>query len=243
MPKCPLCNKRVMVTVNQRPDQIMDQHIRQGCKTHLVEEERARARAIRSAKFCEAPSCSNPNNYDTVNCKTCRKQFCLTHRGGAHTCIKPAAPEVKTKNGAASRLLAKLRGGKEGEDPRRKRAKAKVESTRRAGRNKPVGDPRLMDADRFYLEVLYSSSPYAPQAQPSATISMWFNKSHTVGRVLDSVCRQTNIENRNNQPNQSKLHLVHNRTGAQLPYDIPLHLLSPELNQGDTVKLIVIPAN
>jgi hypothetical protein len=131
----------------------------------------------------------------------------------------------------------RLRGG----DPTREkkqRAQRARSRTPPKRRTTAVGDNSLAKQNRFHLEVSYPKRPYAPTLEYFDQ-SMWFNKNHTVGRVLDEVCKYASVENRNNQANQPKLRIVHNRTGGQLPFDIPLHLLTPELNPGDTIRLVV----
>jgi hypothetical protein len=245
MPTCPLCSEQILVSANERPDLKVDEHIRSGCQTHLLKEQKAQARAIRQAtKHCNFQSCRNPNNYEVVRCSKCQVRFCLTHRQTtSHSCPNiDGPPRARRQNAAASRLLAKI------QDQKAQKAKARESKTKRRPKKAitkrplrsrpPWGDPKILSSDRFHLEIHFPVKPYDPRrANEYESCSMWFNKNHTVGRVLDSVCRHTNIENRNNQAGQPKLQVFHNRTGGQLPYDIPLHLLMGEVNPGDTIRI------
>jgi len=248
MPTCPLCSNKILLSVNEKADQKVDQHIRSGCKLYLLKDEKSRTKAkIKKSKHCDQEHCQNLPRYDTIKCRKCQLQFCLTHR--SHKCSKAPTKQPKT-NSAATRLLMKLRGGHPGQD-RKERAQAKLASAaknknknkilRRTARKTPSGDPRLDERDRFYLEIQYPKKPYSSVVDMDS-ISMWFNKNHTIGRVLDSVCREAHIENRNNIPDQPKLQILHTRTKSTLPYDIPLHLLTGHLNQGDTIQVTTQPA-
>lgn len=108
MPQCPLCSKYVLVTAGQNADDRMNVHMNSRCQA-LVLEEKATAKR----KVCGLPGCRNPENFDLVSCRSCGKQYCLTHRHPeTHKCEK-ASGAASVPSGrplkAGERLLEKLR--------------------------------------------------------------------------------------------------------------------------------------
>jgi len=97
---------------------------------------------------------------------------------------------------------------------------------------KAVGDAKVPETDKFYLQVQYSMDSGGDKS-----ISMWFNKNWTVGKVIDGICAFTGVINRNNEANSRKLVLLGRRFSEPLPFDIPLSLLEPQLLSGDEVIL------
>ena len=94
-----------------------------------------------------------------------------------------------------------------------------------------VGNKNILSKDRFYVEVQFSKS------LKKKPVTMFFNKKKTVGRILDEICDERNIKNKNHIASARQLVLVCVRTGGELPSDIHLYLMEPQFMSGDTVLL------
>lgn len=79
VPVCPLCNQPVSLSPSENPDQKVNEHIENDCKSDLAKRQR-------SGK-CSAKGCKK-RELIPVQCSSCRKNFCLRHRHEAdHDCI------------------------------------------------------------------------------------------------------------------------------------------------------------
>jgi len=242
MPQCPVCGKFVKVTVGQLPDAIVNQHILQGCKGLLMETASEAKQKERTLKHCGWKTCQNLEGYDVVECTKCHQKYCLTHRlPESHECANVTHGPVKTKgNAAASRLLDKLKDKSKSRPDDKKKAKPVNAAAQRMRVGlKAVGDERVKVDDRFYLEVEYPEVDPSGMALHVKPSSHWFDKNWTVGKIIDLICKHADIENRNNEQDAKKLIIISKRGGNELPYDIPLKLLDPELVTGDTIQLCV----
>eukprot|EP00483_Globobulimina_turgida_P011794 UN11816 len=93
------------------------------------------------------------------------------------------------------------------------------------------GNKNIESKDRFYLEIHFSKS------LKKKALTMFFNKKKTVGRILDEICDERNIKNRNHIASARQLIVVCLRTGGALPYDVELHLMQPQFQSGDTIQI------
>eukprot|EP00698_Gefionella_okellyi_P014683 TRINITY_DN4078_c0_g1_i1.p1 TRINITY_DN4078_c0_g1~~TRINITY_DN4078_c0_g1_i1.p1 ORF type:complete len:288 (+),score=68.55 TRINITY_DN4078_c0_g1_i1:292-1155(+) len=91
------------------------------------------------------------------------------------------------------------------------------------------GDTKVAPEQRFYVQI---TTPIAKQP-----LVMFFNKEWKVGRILDAVCDAAGIQNRNHIAGAKRIALMLAKTGAQLPFDVPLALLADELVQGEMLHL------
>jgi len=94
-----------------------------------------------------------------------------------------------------------------------------------------IGKSDIDSEKRFYCKIQFSTKINKKE------IVMFFDKNKTVGRILDEICDERMIKNKNHLPNSDKLELVCVRTGGPLPYDLTLQLLEPECMSGDTLLL------
>merc|ERR1712174_186748 len=94
-----------------------------------------------------------------------------------------------------------------------------------------IGNKNIESKDRFYVEIKFSS------ALKKKPLTMYFNKKKTVGRILDEICDERNIKNKNHIASTRQLALVCVRTGGELPSDVKLQLMEPQFMSGDTVVL------
>jgi len=121
----------------------------------------------------------------------------------------------------------------EAQKNRKKSKKKKVDPAKARIRMKQVavGNKNIESKDRFYVEVQFSKS------LKKKALTMFFNRKKTVGRILDEICDERNIKNKNHIASARQLVLVCVRTGGELPSDVQLHLMEPQFMSGDTVVL------
>ena len=93
------------------------------------------------------------------------------------------------------------------------------------------GNKNIEMGDRFYVEINFSKT------LNKKALTMFFNKSKTIGRILDEICDERNIKNKNHIASARQLVIVCVRTNGILPSDIKLHLMEPEFQSGDTILL------
>ena len=93
------------------------------------------------------------------------------------------------------------------------------------------GNKNIESGDRFYVEINFS------KALNKKPLTMFFNKNKTVGRILDEICDERNIKNKNHIASARQLVILCVRTNGILPSDIKLHLMEPEFQSGDTILL------
>jgi len=93
------------------------------------------------------------------------------------------------------------------------------------------GNKNIESNDRFYLEINFSKT------LKKKPMTMFFNKRKTVGRILDEICDERNIKNKNHIASARQLVVECVRTGGVLPCDIALHLMQPEFQSGDTILI------
>ena len=103
------------------------------------------------------------------------------------------------------------------------------------------GDPGLLAHNRFCLEVHFPAlCPFTGLALKVKPKRLFFNKALTIGKIIDEICKAyPKLQNRNNQPGAEKLLLGHNLNSV-FPAEIPIHLLDPELSNGDTVQIYYV---
>ncbi|KAJ5068054.1 zinc finger an1-type domain 2a [Anaeramoeba ignava] len=75
VPSCPICGKVVIVKPNEDVNNIVNQHIESGCKTHLSK--------IGHKFRCTFPGCGKREPFE-ARCSKCGKNFCLNHRNPLH---------------------------------------------------------------------------------------------------------------------------------------------------------------
>merc|ERR1712154_432916 len=94
-----------------------------------------------------------------------------------------------------------------------------------------IGNKNIECKDRFYVEVQFSA------ALKKKALTMYFNRKKTVGRILDEICDERNIKNKNHIASARQLIILCVRTGGILPCDIELRLMEPEFQSGDTILI------
>jgi len=238
LPRCPICNKLVLIKSGESIDAKVMQHIESGCTQFVVDTKREKVAACSYSK-CKALSAP-------CECKHCRKFFCAEHRlADDHLCPVAKAAEQKQRggNGLFNPFRAMLNersakmgkkdkdggGGKNAKAKAKGNAKVNPAKARMRMRSVAKGNKNIETKDRFYVEVTFSASL---RKKP---LTMFFNRKKTVGRILDDICKERNIKNKNHLASARQLVLQCVRTGGELPSDIALHLMAPEFQSGDTI--------
>ena len=115
-------------------------------------------------------------------------------------------------------------------------------------RKSAVGDDRIAASDRWYWWLDASPVRRRSTALTAAPLlAVFVNKNWTVGRAVDSLCELAGVENDNHtalstSAGRQRLCLGCERSlrgGGVLPFDLPLHLLTPAVMDGDTVQLLI----
>ena len=276
IPTCAICQQKIYIPANAEPDNIMNQHISSNCTTHLFNNIQEHVKQVKNNKLhCDYINtstqikCSNKNNYETLRCKLCHNQYCLTHRDiYSHQCtaqskLRPSLSHngitsavTGAANGVISKgqaLLEKIRQNKESRDNNvslgihsSRSSKSHTTSTNKnlslqqlRQRMNAIGDNKLIESKRFYLDVTLPTTTIDGRVRASQpSIISYFNKSDTVGSIIEQLSTRYDIENRNSELNYKKLVLYSIRNKAALPFDVPLELLPPQVDQNDQVKLM-----
>ncbi|XP_021373510.1 AN1-type zinc finger protein 1-like [Mizuhopecten yessoensis] len=156
-----------------------------------------------------------------VTCVQCQKNFCLSHRHQSdHNCEKLELKEDKTKTAEHVRQIiaskpvkaspAPLKGGKSS------KTAAKVVLMKL--KMHAVGDKGIPQDSRVFFLV------YLPKDSKQKTKPMFFSKTWTVGRVIDSVADFNNIVNTNNTGSKQKLRMFLHSCGTLLDTEASLEL-------------------
>jgi hypothetical protein len=135
-------------------------------------------------------------------------------------------------NGAVP-LGGSSKGSSSGDPARDVKKRERQESLdRQRVKLRAKGDDKVPVEKRFFLEttVKVGKAPLEP-------IPLFVSREWTIGRVVDFIATRAKVPNNNNKPGRPKLVLLHCRSGAILPFDIPLALLEPEVVDGDKVVL------
>jgi len=199
-----------------------------GCPKEIQPDEEARKKTRCSLKRCKK---SDPLPFI---CSSCHHQFCIQHRNPIdHECISvvnnslknvPAKPP-KQRSRSIFQFLMKQENSK--------KPTAQIVSLQKM-KNRAIGDVNIPPEKRFYLEIVY---PLNSKVQPKL---MFFSSTATVGRILDIVAKEGKIDNRNNQPDAEKLHLISLKSGEPFPYSAELGSLLPKLKSGESLLLDTI---
>eukprot|EP01083_Nonionella_stella_P024299 67160_1 len=218
LPKCPMCNKYVLIKSGESVDRKVMQHIDSGCTQYTVDrkKEKIAACAYSKCKATRAP----------CECKHCHKFFCPQHRlADDHLCQHAG----QKKNIRFNPFKAKIN-----KKPNKKNKKYKaMDPSKSRLRMKAVakGNKNIESKDRFYVEINFSKT------LKKKALTMFFNRRKTVGRILDEICDERNIKNKNHIASARQLVLLCVRTGGVLPCDVELRLMEPEFQSGDTILL------
>lgn len=232
IPTCPVCNKYVEIRAGESPDVKVDMHIQSGCKQYILNTAKAKP-------ACTYPKCKSLTA--PIVCKECHQKFCAAHRlPSDHGCDEQSDSQENHKKSLMEKFgihRPKIMGGKNKDKDNnnlkpskaiKKKKKIDVNKERRRMLHVAQGNNNIEPEDRFYVEVHFNRDTLKKRP-----IVMFFNKNKTVGRILDEICDARKIKNKNHMPNEKKLVIQCVRTGGLLPFDMPLHLMEPQVMSGD----------
>ncbi|RPB03271.1 hypothetical protein L873DRAFT_1826332 [Choiromyces venosus 120613-1] len=175
---------------------------------------------------CAHPKCKtiiNTPRDPAVNCTTCRKQYCLSHRlQDQHDCdkVRPPPPTVATANEKAKAALSRFKAWTSSKSDKviqsaRPGASqiAELNKLKRAAK----GDDKVPAEKRVYVHV---------EAEARTTTSklprgeFYYSKEWTVGRVLDKAAQSLQVANLNNKADddEKKLRVFHVEAGRVLSF-------------------------
>jgi len=221
LPTCPICLQKISVGAKESPDEVMDLHIRSGCQRSVLS-------AIKKEPRCGYPKCKKPQ---FIQCKKCHFKFCPKHRfPDQHNC--PGHPLVQAQSltsSFSSMFTRKDKKKKKPPKPKRKPRKVNPLVERQKLKTTAKGNNKVPYEDRFYATIEFSQ-----ETLKKPSVSMFFDRNHVGGKVLDEICTRNRIHY---DPYKRKLRIVCVRTGGELPMNIALRLLEPEVNSGDSLKL------
>jgi len=220
LPTCPMCLQKISCGANENPDNIMDIHIRSGCKTSVLSN-------VKKEPRCGYPKCKKPQ---FIQCKKCQFKFCPGHRfPDQHNC--PGHPLAQSFGSTITNFFSRT------DNPKKKPRKPKKIKPRKLNpmveriklKTTAKGNNKVPSQDRFYAMIEFSQKTLK---KPS--VSMFFNRDSVGGQVLDEICSRNRIHY---NPYKRRLRILCVRTGGELPMNIALRLLEPEVTSGDCLKL------
>ncbi|ORX84004.1 hypothetical protein K493DRAFT_88108 [Basidiobolus meristosporus CBS 931.73] len=228
---CATCGLALEVEGRTDTDQISKEHLESGCKRHVLVLPSIK-------KKCQLDSCGQAETIVSL-CLYCSGVYCLKHRHAAdHQCVSSeqtaikAQEKRKTIQDLISKNIKKPTTTSSAHVPAKPRKKSPVVELMRM-KGKAKGDNGLPQAQRFYLKC------FLPIESKSPPVIMFFDKSWSLGRVLDkvtSVGKVINMNNRTQDPTQ-KLHIFLQRSGEKLPITETLEQLEGQIFNGDTLVI------
>ncbi|KAI5286219.1 hypothetical protein KEM55_000372, partial [Ascosphaera atra] len=190
-----------------------------------------------------------------VHCHTCNRDYCLKHRlKEDHDCAKltPLGARPASASHAAAAAAATARAEKTKGAFARLRAWGKEKSTAISPKPKPnaaaqrlatvnelkrtaTGDNKVPAANRLYLHVEASADTAAAKYPKGA---FFFDKSWSVGKVLDHAAKKLQVLNLNNRVDgeEKRLRVFHVEGGQLLEFAEKIG--GGKVAQGDTIVLL-----
>ncbi|CEI87660.1 hypothetical protein RMCBS344292_02070 [Rhizopus microsporus] len=179
------------------PEQTLKEHLESDCKIHLYQEPNSKVDFDRK---CTVQDCYNIDpRIGPVRCDGCRQDFCLRHPS-AHSCEslladekrkaerKLAAQEKVAKTFKVTTKIEKAQTIKP--VPVKSKNGGMVELMKMKSQAK--GDLSVPIASRLYIYV------QCPKESFADSLSVFFDKKITVGRMLDTLADMCKINNKNN---------------------------------------------
>jgi len=225
--ECPVCGKEIDSKDDANAQ--MDHHLTYGCL----------GKGKPSPNMCEVPRCRKIEPVP-FHCKKCNRQFCVAHRHAEHhSCSslkevgaqREAAEEKAASQAQHNSKLKALMKDRETRVYKSKKAQEQAEKIQQMKmKHEAQGSPNIPITNRFYLEVLYTST------NPRR---LYFSDKWTVGKAIDEAAKVGRLANNNHIPNAEKLQLYCLKTGEPLPTSAPLKQLAQQgrLSNGDSVLL------
>ncbi|KAK3085382.1 hypothetical protein FSP39_002491, partial [Pinctada imbricata] len=183
---------------------------------------------------CDFTECDRRELMQVI-CQHCHRNFCLTHRHQQdHSCPNievKETPVYKTAEHVQKIIDSKNQIPKK-TPTRKKQSKTAAKVALMKMKMKATGDKGIPQEDRVFLEV------YLPLGGGVKSKPLFFSKTWSVGRVIDSAADKSSLTNTNNTASEKKLRLFSADDGHKYQIDRNLEgLLSEDslLNGGNVI--------
>ncbi|KAG0738028.1 hypothetical protein G6F57_012627 [Rhizopus arrhizus] len=183
---------------NLSPKEALEEHLKSNCKIHLY----ALPDTINFDRNCSVQGCSSVDPHiGRIYCEGCGQDYCLKHRHpSTHNCECLFADEKRKleRKLAAQEKMAKTL--KLPDSSTRQKIIKPIPAKSKKGsivelmkmRTQAKGDSSIPPASRMYLYV------QCPKTSNMGSLSVFFDKKSSIGRMLDALANMCNITNRNN---------------------------------------------
>ncbi|KAI8369658.1 hypothetical protein BD560DRAFT_397425 [Blakeslea trispora] len=186
---CDVCDQLVKVPDNLQLEEALKQHKASNCGVNSVPKIN---------RQCGVKGCFDIDpRVGPVHCSGCDKDYCLNHRHpSSHQCSSISLEETRTreKKLATQALLAKTFAT----EPKQKITKRVPAQGKNGGmvelmkiKSKAKGVTSVPATSRIYLYI------QCPQEANMDSLTMYFDKKHSVGRVLDFIADTCQVNNQN----------------------------------------------
>eukprot|EP00697_Spironema_sp_BW2_P002710 gnl/Spiro4/13617_TR7258_c0_g1_i1.p1 gnl/Spiro4/13617_TR7258_c0_g1~~gnl/Spiro4/13617_TR7258_c0_g1_i1.p1 ORF type:complete len:341 (+),score=70.75 gnl/Spiro4/13617_TR7258_c0_g1_i1:121-1143(+) len=266
VPSCPLCGQMVNCARNEDPNAKVDLHIRNGCPkeaTHLDALYRCACCGASEVVEIRCPDCCKlfcvrhrlgvhhsceptPQSPAAIRLRQQQQQLQQQQQRAAQqqqqqqqrVSAATSAPVIPTPSAVTNAVS----------QPAQSAAVASAAANRSSNnaahpdmrvqlirlKQRAQGNSRVPLENRFYLDVLF------PRSCRTKSKPLFFDKSATIGKVLDEASAAVGIDNINNRtPDPSRRLNIFLPNGVLLPTNIPLELLGAEFPNGSQVVLSV----
>ncbi|XP_069113063.1 AN1-type zinc finger protein 1-like isoform X2 [Argopecten irradians] len=191
--------------------------------------------------FCTFEGCQG-RELMKVTCTECNKNFCLNHRHqNEHNCEKLEIKEDKTKTAEHVRQIIASKAAKAHPVPSKGKKSSKTAAKVALMKLKmhAIGDKGIPQDSRVFFLV------YLPMQTKLKAKPMFFSKTWTIGRVIDSVADFNKISNPNNTGSEQKLRMFLHDCGGLLDTKASLELCLQQENlyNGSSVILECVPTD
>lgn len=191
---------------------------------------------------CDLEGCQN-RELTPVVCEKCNKNFCLSHRHAQdHRCKVLQAQKVETSNiSKTAQHVNQILASKPAK-PRKSRGSKSSKTAAKVALMKmklaAVGES-TPEEEKVFLQILL------PSNCGTASEPMFFSKTWSIGRVIDSIADRLKLKNENNLLNSKKLRLFSAEDGDIFTTDSNLESLVNEesLFSGSSVILEYVDNN
>ncbi|CAO3692430.1 unnamed protein product [Umbelopsis ramanniana] len=206
---CSICSGRIFKAPGMSKDDTLSRHIESKCCDYLYSSPPKGSKVPCSVEGCH----EGDPMIGLVQCDACSSLFCLKHRyRAAHQCSADAkAIKDKEERKTAARMKIEEHLGKRPSEKkatpstvvRPKRLNPKLELMKLKTRAK--GDDGVPQESRLYFTVHF------PDSSKKDPVPLFFDKTQSIGRMLDRIAQLGNIPNNNHKLDSvdpNRLHLL-----------------------------------
>ncbi|XP_045191831.1 AN1-type zinc finger protein 1-like [Mercenaria mercenaria] len=211
------------------------------CSQHLLSSSGCEYTGARGYT-CSLSDCGNRELTEII-CEKCQLSFCLSHRHAQdHSCSKLMEETANTVSKTAEHVHQIIASKPAVVKKSRMSAKSSKTAAKVALMKMKLhakGDTGCPETERVYLRI-YPPCQCKKDPQP-----MFFSKTWSVGRAVDSVAGRLGIQNNNNVQSAKKLRLFSSEDGTILRTDCAIETLVKEelIFSGSSVILEYVENN